>query len=107
MTYIILKTEIFERKFSKLSSEIQKEVSEIIEKLSDNPFTGKPLFYPFFREKKIKKFRIYYLTYKEYLVVYLITISEKKDQQQAINTVRLFLDKYREDIEAWMKENRA
>ena len=46
---------------------------------------------------------MYYLVYKEYAVVYMITISEKKDQQKAINTIQLFLSKYRKEIEEWVQ----
>ena len=66
---------------------------------------GRALESDYFREKKIGKFRIYYLIYKECIIVYMVTISEKKDQQRTINTIRLFLDKYREDVEEWIERN--
>lgn len=73
-------------------------VDKIEKKLVQNPFSGTPLGYPWFREKKNKKFRIYYLIYEEQKVVFMITISGKKDQQKTINTVLLLLDKYREEL---------
>jgi hypothetical protein len=73
--------------------------------LKEDPFIGKPLQVDFFREKKVGKFRIYYLIYKKYVIVYMITISEKKDQQKAINTIQLFLDKYQKEIEDWIQEH--
>ena len=107
MVYRVLKTAVFERKFAKLAPNVQREIEEIKDKLKENPFTGKPLRYDFFREKRLGKFRIYYLIYKQYLILYLITISEKKNQQVAINTVLTFLDTYKQEIEEWMKKNKA
>lgn len=106
MTYRILKTAVFDRKFAKLSLEAQKAVEKLKDKLKENPFSGKPLHSDFFREKKHGKFRIYYLVYKEHLIVYMITISEKKDQQVAINTVMHFLDAYEREVEEWMSQNK-
>ncbi|MBS3155722.1 type II toxin-antitoxin system RelE/ParE family toxin [Candidatus Woesearchaeota archaeon] len=87
MDWIVLKTEMFERKFSKLDKSIQKEIEDIKNQLKINPYVGRELKYEFFREKKVGKFRIYYLIYKKYVIVYLITVSEKKDQQKTINTI--------------------
>lgn len=106
MVYRILKTAVFERKFARLSSDVQKAIEKMKDKLKENPFSGKPLRYDFFREKKLGKFRVYYLIYEEYLILYMITISEKKDQQVAINTVMQFLDIYKKDVEEWIKQHR-
>jgi len=107
MKWRILKTELFEKKFNKLDRSIQNQIKKIRDQLKENPYVGKSLQVEFLREKKVGKFRIYYLIYKENVIVYMITISEKKDQQKAINTIRLFLEKYREDIESWVKEHRS
>ncbi|MBI3334253.1 hypothetical protein HYZ97_02100 [Candidatus Pacearchaeota archaeon] len=40
-----------------MQNRIEKEISQ----LEDNPFVGKPLGYKFFREKRVDKFRIYFL----------------------------------------------
>ncbi len=107
MTYRVLKTAVFERKFAKLSPDTQNAIEKIKDKLKENPFSGKPLRYDFFREKKLGKFRIYYLIYEEYLIFYMVTISEKKDQQVAINTVMQFLDVYKKDVEEWIKQQKT
>ena len=106
MKWRILKTELFERKFNKLDKSVQRQIEKIRDQLKENPFVGKPLNVDYFREKKIDKFRVYYLIYKQYVIVYMITISEKKDQQMAINTIRFFLDRYQEDIEKWIREHK-
>ena len=67
--------------------------------MENNPYVGKPLGTKWFREKKFNVFRIYYLIYEDLKAVYVITLSGKKDQQKVINTIRHFLDKYRDEIE--------
>ncbi|HLC20253.1 MAG TPA: hypothetical protein VJK72_05000 [Candidatus Nanoarchaeia archaeon] len=59
---------------------------------------GKPLGYPFFREKKIDKYRVYFLVYEDVTTVLLITISDKKAQQQTIDNIKSQLDFYKELI---------
>ncbi len=86
--YKILTTEQFDRDFEKLDKSLQMQVAKEIEKLAENPFSGKPLGYKFFREKKIGNYRFYYLIYENEIVVFVIAISTKKDQQTAINTIK-------------------
>ena len=59
---------------------------------------GKPLGYPFFREKKMGKYRIYFLVYGDINAVLLITISDKKAQQEIIDKIKSELDFYKEVI---------
>jgi mRNA-degrading endonuclease RelE of RelBE toxin-antitoxin system len=106
MEWHILKTELFDRKFEKLDKGVQQQIERTRDQLKQNPYVGKSLQLEFFREKKIGKFRVYYLVYKEYSVVYMITISEKKDQQRTINTIHLFLNQYRKEIEEWVQSHK-
>ena len=99
MKYKAFTTEEFDNLFDKLDSEIKKQISSEIDQLEDNPFVGKPLGYKFFREKKIKGYRIYYLIYETHLVVFIITISKKKDQQKAIDKIKMLMPYYKELIE--------
>jgi len=89
------KTEkIFRNWFEKLCSQ-----------LAENPFVGKPLVVGWFREKKLGKQRIYFLVYKELESVYLVDLSEKKNQQKIINSVRLLLDIYKNDLLELLKKS--
>ena len=96
--YRIYTTEEYERRFNKLDWSIQHQIEKEIEQLEGNPYVGKPLGYPFFREKKVQNYRVYYLIYEEYVVVFVITISDKKGQQDAIDKIRSLLPFYREEI---------
>ena len=96
--YKIFTTEEFDRDFDKLDTSLQTQIEKAIEQLETNPFVGKPLGYKFFREKKVKNYRIYYLIYEDYIVTFIIAISSKKDQQEAIDKIKNLIPYYREEI---------
>ena len=96
--YIIFTTEKFDNDFAKLDTDLQRQIENEIEQLETNPYVGKPLGYKFFREKKVKGYRFYYLIYEEYVVVFVVAISDKKEQQTMINQIKRFIPFYREEI---------
>ena len=98
MRYRIYTTEEFDKLFNKLDHEVQQQIGREIDQLENIPFSGKPLGYKFFREKKVRNYRIYYLIYDDILVVFVIRLSNKKDQQKAIDTIRKLIPFYREQI---------
>jgi mRNA-degrading endonuclease RelE of RelBE toxin-antitoxin system len=75
-----------------LSKNEQNAVLKIMQSLVDQPYQGKPLGVDFFREKKIGGRRVYYRIYKNYLIVLMLSISNKKKQQKTIDTIRLKKD---------------
>ena len=89
----------YEKKFKKLSSKEQKVVEKFEQDLKQNPYHGNPLGYEFFREKRINGKRMYYLVYDSHQVVFLITISDKKAQQDVIDVIKANLDVYKEQME--------
>jgi len=104
MAWRIFATLEFEKDFKKLDNAIQSQVRKEIEQLKENPFVGKPLGYEFFREKKALGYRIYYLIYEESVVVFLAAISNKKQQQKAIKTIKALIPFYREEIKRKIKQ---
>ena len=94
----IFTTEEFEKSFEKLDTSIQRMIDNEIKQLEANPYVGKPLGYKFFREKKVKNYRVYYLIYDEYVVVFVVALSSKKDQQKAIDKIRLLMQYEKEEI---------
>lgn len=94
MSYHIITTDIFEKQLSKLDPQLQKRVSQEIVQIGKNPFSGKPLSYNFFREKKMLKYRLYNLVYEEFLIIFLIKISSKKDQQRTIDSIKSLISYY-------------
>ena len=94
----IFTTEEFDKDFEKLDTSIKRMIDNEIKQLEINPYVGKPLGYKFFREKKVKNYRFYYLIYEGYVVVFVVAISGKKDQQKAIDKIKLLMPYYKEEI---------
>lgn len=98
-------TDEFEQKFEKLPSDIKERFEEQIKKLQENPYgLGKPLGYPWFRELRNDKFRVYYLIYDQWVVVLFVGVSNKKNQQAVINIVKNNLKIFQEFVEKGQKD---
>lgn len=95
--YDVFKLPIFEKKSQKILNykELQ-EVQKIIEQLKINPYIGRPLNYPYLREKKIKDKRIYFLVYENITLVLIVSTSDKKSQQETINYIKSYLSEFKE-----------
>ena len=86
MVYVLKMTEMFEKKFYKLIPlSLQKQLWCRILSLSKNPYVGKPLGYPFIRELKLGKFRVYFTIFEDEVTVLMADISDKKNQQETID----------------------
>ncbi len=100
MAYRVYTTPEFDNLLQKLSKADQERIQRIAENLAENPYQGKPLGAKFFREKKVGDKRIYYLIYDEYVIVLLISLSDKKTQQRTIDEIKvnreIYLDLARE-----------
>ncbi len=94
----VLSTEEFDTWEKLLPKAYQERISRLIVHLKKTSDIGKPLGYPFFKEKKLDKYRVYFLIYEELDAVLLITVSDKKAQQETISRIKSQLDFYREII---------
>src|SRR3989344_9286269 len=94
----VLSTKGFDTWEKLLPKEQQEQIKGFIEQLKQSWNTGKPLGYPFFREKKMGKYRLYFLIYEDVDTVLLVTISDKKAQQDVIDKIKSQLDSYKELI---------
>ena len=103
MVFKVFHSKAFDDKLEKFSREFKEWVEKIEDRLINNPYAGDPLGVRWFREKKHGKFRIYFLIYEDLTSVFMVNISEKKDQQRVINTVKLLLDLYRAELENLLK----
>ncbi|MBI1969471.1 hypothetical protein HYS48_02145 [Candidatus Woesearchaeota archaeon] len=97
--YRVFRSEWYEKKLWKLDKQQQREVERFEQKLKQDPYASKPLTYAFLREKKFGDKRVLFLVYEEHAAVFLITIVDKKLQQQAIDMIKASLDVYHETIE--------
>lgn len=107
MVYEVYHSETFDKQLKKHQKEFHLWLEKIEKQLAERPmYVGDQLRVPWFREKKHDKFRVYYLIYEQVNVVYLVAISEKKDQQKTINTVFLLLDNFEQEIKELVRNNK-
>ncbi len=88
-----------------LSRDEQEKVNKIFLQLKENPYVGDQLRYRFFREKRIKEKRVYYLIYDYIKIVLMVGISDKKAQQSTINQIVRYFKEYRKYAENLSKED--
>ncbi|MBU2616063.1 MAG: hypothetical protein KKC19_03090 [Nanoarchaeota archaeon] len=82
-------------------------MEKIKDELVKTPYSGKPLGVNWFREKRYENYRIYYLVYENLQSVFMAGISNKKDQQKTINTIRLLLDFFKQELENLIKKDKS
>ncbi|MFQ5531234.1 MAG: type II toxin-antitoxin system RelE/ParE family toxin [Candidatus Nanoarchaeia archaeon] len=97
--YKIYHSQRFDKELEKFSKSFQDGVDNIEDQLVENPYVGRPLNVRWFREKRYEKWRIYYTVYDDLEAVFMVAISDKKDQQKVINTIRLMFDFFRKELE--------
>ena len=97
--YRIYHSKRFDEELEKFDKDLIERVDKIEDELLKNPYSGKPLGTRWFREKRYNKYRIYYLVYDYLKSVFMVAISEKKDQQKVINTIKLLLDFFKEELQ--------
>ena len=101
----VFTTKEFDDRFEKIDESDKKRVRKILEQLKkQGNSVGKPLGKPYFREKKFKVKRLYFLVYKNFMVILAIAISDKKVQQETINKIISRLDYYKKFILNKLKE---
>jgi mRNA-degrading endonuclease RelE of RelBE toxin-antitoxin system len=100
----VFRSEHYKGKLLKLDKSEGNRVRKFEQGLKDQPFSGKPLGYKFFREKKFNGKRILFLVYEEHKSVFLITITDKKAQQYEIDLIKTNLDVYKNELEDIIKK---
>ena len=88
----------FDEELQKCSKEIVDYVDKFEDQLVENPYSGKPLGFRWFREKRLEGYRFYYLIYDDLKSVFMVGISRKKDQQKVINTIKLLFEYLKEEL---------
>ena len=94
----VFRSEWYDGKLRKLDKSEVDRVCKFEQELKEEPYSGKPLGYRFFREKKFNGKRVIFLVYEDYSAVFLVTITDKKTQRHDIELVKEELDKYKESI---------
>lgn len=102
--YCVFRSDWYKKKLDKLDNQEKERVKSFEQSLKDDPYTGKPLGYNFFREKKFDGKRLIFLVYEEHQTVFLVTITDKKAQQHEIDLIKANLDIYKEEINKRIKD---
>lgn len=93
--FTIIGTDTYLDELKKWPKADQQVAAKIPSHLTENPYVGKPLGYPYLREKKIGGRRVYYLIYEDLKLVLLVATSDKKNQQGTIDHIKGNLDEFR------------
>lgn len=83
----VLEAEIFAKVYSQCEKAEQNWIDKMRDQLAQDLHVGKPLRYDWFREKKFRNKRLFYVVNEMTKKVLLITIGDKKEQQAIINHV--------------------
>ena len=65
------------------------EFDRLFKELPGNPYQGRALGFKFFREKRIKGKRVYFLIYDDYILVLMVAIGDKKTQKKDIAQIKM------------------
>ena len=95
MIYSVYTTESFEKRIEKLSESERRAIKKIYFQLKENPYVGNSIKYKFFREKRIKEKRVYYLVYDDLSAVLIVAFGGKKSQQETINNIIKLLPEFK------------
>ena len=95
----VFRSKHYKEKLFKLDKSEQDKAIKFEQSLKEQPISGKPLGYRFFREKKFGGKRILFLVYEKHKCIFLITITDKKAQQHEIDLIKANLDVYKKELE--------
>jgi mRNA-degrading endonuclease RelE of RelBE toxin-antitoxin system len=99
MTYAIYTLNVFDKEMNKLPESDKEIIKKIFLQLKENPYVGDQIRYRFFREKRIREKRIYYLVYDDLKIVLMAAIGGKKAQEETIDDIVRYFDEYRKYAE--------
>jgi putative component of toxin-antitoxin plasmid stabilization module len=102
--FVVLTTDHFEKKAVKYKIP-DNRIQKISNQLKEHPYAGTPLSYRFLREKRVDGKRIYYLVYDDIQIVLLVSVSDKKIQQEVIDKIKASFPLYRQELQKYCKKD--
>ena len=105
MVYAVYTTESFEKEIKKLPDSDKSIIQKIFLQLKENPYVGDQIQYRFFREKRIREKRVYYLVYDDLSAVLVIAFGGKKAQQETIDRIIELLPEFKVYLEKLLKKD--
>ena len=104
MIYAVYSTPSFDKEIKNLSKSDKDIIEKIFLQLKENPYTGDPIRYRFFREKRIREKRIYFLVYDNLAAVLVVAFGGKKAQEETIDEIIKCLPEFRKYAEEILKK---
>lgn len=105
MAYAVYTTESFEKEVDKLDNSDKEKIQKLFIQLKENPYVGDSIRYRFFREKRIREKRIYYLIYDDLNAVLVVAFGGKKDQKETIDEIIKLLPEYKWYMKELLSKN--
>ncbi len=96
MDYRVYTTGGFDEEVDKLEKIEQERIDKLYPKLKENPYVGDPIRFRFFREKRINGKRVYFLVFDDLKAVLFVAVSDKKTQQETIDSVLGKINQFKE-----------
>ena len=87
MDYAVYSTPSFDREIEKLPQSDKDIIEKIFLQLKENPYVGDAIRYKFFREKRVREKRIYFLVYDDLTAVLVVAFGGKKAQEETIDEI--------------------
>lgn len=106
MAYAVYTTESFEKEIENLPDSDKESINKIFLQIKENPYVGDQIRYRFFREKRIREKRIYYLVYDDLSAVLVVAFGGKKIQQKIIEEIIKYLPEFKKYMENLLKNKR-
>jgi mRNA-degrading endonuclease RelE of RelBE toxin-antitoxin system len=103
MAYAVYTTPTFEKEVAKLSEFDLNIIQDLYKQIAVNPYVGDQLRYKFFREKRIREKRIYYLIYDDLSAVLVVAFGGKKEQPEIIEKIISNLPEFKIYLEKSLK----
>ncbi|MAH06929.1 hypothetical protein CMI38_01605 [Candidatus Pacearchaeota archaeon] len=102
MIYDIFTSKEFDKELEKISEEEKNKIIKLIDQIKENPYVGDQLQIRSLREKRIEENRMYYLVFDDLKSIFLIAISNKKDQQKMIDFIKENINTYRKILKEFI-----
>ena len=99
MAYAVYALNVFDKEMDKLPEFDKEIIQKILLQLKENPYVGDQIRYKFFREKRVKEKRIYYLVYDDLKIVLMVALGGKKAQEETIDKIVEYFKEYRKYAE--------
>lgn len=99
MVYAVYVLNVFDKEMNKLPEFDKEIIQKILLQLKENPYVGDQIRYKFFREKRVKEKRIYYLVYDDLKIILMVAIGGKKAQEEIIDKIVGYFKEYRKYAE--------